>query len=926
MKNALLRQSIRALAVTALSLSGLVSVAGQAGASPSSAAVNVTAPAITDVTNAGLYYDGDTLAVSTGTWTGDQAQYTYQWYSCTDSPTVSPNLDGACTAVVGATSATYTIQSTDIGNTLDAVVSDKGLDNSTTAAYAAPTGVALSTNLFYDCSVETSYTYNVTRLNIAPGQVFHVSTRNCDYYIGDGNVSNSSQLNNGVYTGGTPEDTDVTGDAQVWGYNISPFESSQVWYFHDYGPAVNTVTPTVTDSTNAGGFYNGDTLSANVGVWKSDNANYTYQWYSCADSPTGNPADDSNCSVIANATSSTYTTQTSDLGHTITFTMTDGGTDGSTSSAYAMPTIAVSTIPSEPAVNNVAPSISGNTTTGSTLTANNGGWSFATSFTYQWYTCTDTPTGSPAADGNCTAISGATNQTYILQNSDLGNTIAVVVVATGTDNSTTTAYTAPTAVITTPSAAPDSITGCTINQSSTSLPVNGTVDTTETNTGGSTSYAELFFNGTPEFGFITNLSNLASSFDWTNAIQVTGAAGGQLVFDFYATDDTNPVGLVLCSLTLDVAPSLTGPAVNSVAPAITDTTTEAGNVVGDTLTATPGTWTSDTANYTYQWYSCTSAPETDPATDQACTAVGTNSSTYVLQSSDVGNVMVVDVTDQGTDSTTTVATSAPTGVVSAPQVSYTVSFSPGAGSGSVASVTVNAGSSINLPSAAGLTAPTGDVFAGWSYGEAIYKAGASVTITADETFTAQWKTAVEPILTLTFGSGGALRTITYHGGQTIILPRTTGNVNRNCTLKGWTNGKTLYAPGTRFTASANSTLTAVWGACNYYQSSTVYFANDSATLTPAGQAKIFAIAVFIKQHHLTHVIVSGFASATGTTSLNSALSAVRSAVAAKYLAIRLAGLGVKNVNFVIKGYGASHFVSADSKAGVNRRSVIDARN
>ena len=925
MKNDFLRRSTRALAVATLAISGLVTIAGPAAAAPSQAAVDVTAPVITDVTNAGMQYVGDTLAVSTGTWSSDQAQYTYQWYSCTDSPSVSPALDGACTLVAGATNATYSVRSGDIGNTLDAIVSDKGLDNSTTAAFAAPTAIATSTNLSYDCSVPTAPEYLTVSINVAPNQVFHVSTRNCDYYIASGAVTNPSPDPNGDYTGGTAEDTNVTGTASVSGYSIYPLEVSDNWSFTSFGPAINTVAPTVTDYSNGGGFYNGDTLNADAGTWTSDTGNFTYQWYTCTDSPTGSPADDNNCTAISGATNSSYTLQNSDLGNHIAFAMTDTGTDSSTTSAYSAPSIAVTTMPSAPAVNVVAPAINGNASTGSTLSVDNGTWHFAMAFAYQWYTCTDAPTGSPADDNNCTAIGGATNQTYIIQDSDLGNTIAAVVTATGTDASTTTAYTAPTSAVTVPVAAPDSISACTITPSSASLPVDGTVDVAVTSQGQGATYGEYVLNDTPLFGNVGYIG-VGGSVTWSSASQITGPAGGTLVFNFYATDDTNPVGGVLCSLTLDVAPAPTGPAVNTELPAISDSTNAGSYLVGDTVSATSGTWTGDTATYTYQWYSCSSAPVGDPATDGSCTAVGTNESSYVLQSSDAGNVIVVDVSDQGTDSTTTVATSAATPAVTAPTVTYTVTFSAGAGTGSVASVTANAGSSITLPSAGGLTAPAGDVFAGWGYAETNYKAGASVTISSDETFTALWKAAVVPTLTLTFGTGGALRTITYHGGQTIILPRTTGNVNRDCTLKGWTNGTTLYAPGTRFTASANSTLTAVWGACNYYQSSTVYFANASGVLTNAGKAKIFAIALFIRHHHLTHVIVSGFANATGTTSVNDAVSVVRAQEAAKYLAVRLADLGVTHVSFVVKGYGASHFVSANTKADVNRRAVIEAKN
>ena len=96
--------------------------------------------------------------------------------------------------------------------------------------------------------------------------------------------------------------------------------------------------------------------------------------------------------------------------------------------------------------------------------------------------------------------------------------------------------------------------------------------------------------------------------------------------------------------------TVTGPAVNTLAPAITGTA-----VVGDTLTTTPGTWTGDTASFTYHWYSCTDSPVGDPSLDTNCATTGTNADTYTLLAGDLGHYVAVDVTDVGTDTTTTTA-------------------------------------------------------------------------------------------------------------------------------------------------------------------------------------------------------------------------------------------------------------------------------
>jgi len=69
-----------------------------------------------------------------------------------------------------------------------------------------------------------------------------------------------------------------------------------------------------------------------------------------------------------------------------------------------------------------APVVSGTAVQGGLLTASSGTWAGATptAYTYQWQVC---------SNGNCTNIPGATASTYVLQPSDLGDTIDVVVTA-----------------------------------------------------------------------------------------------------------------------------------------------------------------------------------------------------------------------------------------------------------------------------------------------------------------------------------------------------------------------------------------------------------------------------------------------------------------------------------------------------------------
>jgi hypothetical protein len=91
-------------------------------------------------------------------------------------------------------------------------------------------------------------------------------------------------------------------------------------------------------------------------------------------------------------------------------------------------------------VNIAPPTITGTPYSGHTLTTSNGEWTGAETFTYQWQDCN-------AAGEECTNITGATSSEYTLTGADVGHTVRSAVTAHNTAG-TTTAYSAPTAVVT----------------------------------------------------------------------------------------------------------------------------------------------------------------------------------------------------------------------------------------------------------------------------------------------------------------------------------------------------------------------------------------------------------------------------------------------------------------------------------------------
>jgi hypothetical protein len=127
--------------------------------------------------------------------------------------------------------------------------------------------------------------------------------------------------------------------------------------------------------------------------------------------------------------------------------------------------------------------------------------------------------------------------------------------------------------------------------------------------------------------------------------------------------------------------------VNSTPPAI-----GGGTQSGQTLTASPGTWTESPTSFAYQWQRCN-------ASGASCAAiVAATSSTYKLGSADVGSTLRVSVIASNAVGSSSPATSAPTGVIGA---SVPVNVTPPSISG-----TANAGQTLTVSPGTWTESPT----------------------------------------------------------------------------------------------------------------------------------------------------------------------------------------------------------------------------
>ena len=177
-------------------------------------------------------------------------------------------------------------------------------------------------------------------------------------------------------------------------------------------------TPTVPANTKppsiGGTAIVGNGLHANHGSWTGSPIAYSYRWEDCN-------AAGASCSPIGGTTGPSYTLTTGDEQHTVRVVVTatnEAGEAQATSAATAV------VVPPAPA-NTVAPEIGGSPVEGQMLTASDGTWTGEpTTYAYQWEDCFS------LGEEGCLSVSGATGPTYVLQASDVGYTMRVVVTAT----------------------------------------------------------------------------------------------------------------------------------------------------------------------------------------------------------------------------------------------------------------------------------------------------------------------------------------------------------------------------------------------------------------------------------------------------------------------------------------------------------------
>ena len=540
---------------------------------------------------------GSTLTVAEGTWSPAETTFTYQW-----------TRDN--TPIGGATSSTYVTVLADIGSDIRAVVTGlaDGFDPDSATSSNAITPTLNTFGTTTDPIISGTTAFGSTLTASVSGWVPSTGVTYTYQWKRDGeDIADATESTYVLTVSDIDSAISVTVEGTKTGYTPTSTTSAPTATITTATFATTTV-PTITGTKKVA-----STLTASASGWSpSSGVSYTYQWHRTVGVVTTD---------IDGATDSTYVLAPEDYAATISVTAegTKAGYAPASRTSARTTAIAAGTFETT-----TAPTISGTTTFGSTLTADVSGWSPSddVSYSYQWHRTVGVVT---------TDIAGATSSTYSLAVADIGATISVTAAGTKTGYttaSTTSAETEAIAAETFSTTTDPTITGTTTFGSTLTAHVSGWSPST------GVSYSYQWKRDGTNIGSATSATYVlaVADIDAVISVTVTGTKAGY-TSESTTSADTETIAAETFTTTYD--------------PEILGSTT-----FGSTLTAHIPSWSpSSGVSYTYQW-----KRDGEDIT-------GATSSTYVVTAADIDAVLTVAIEGSKAGYSSVSATSAATDTI-----------------------------------------------------------------------------------------------------------------------------------------------------------------------------------------------------------------------------------------------------------------------
>jgi hypothetical protein len=248
---------------------------------------------------------GQTLSVTPGAWTSSAASVSYAWQRC--------NTNGRiCSAIAGASAATYVPVAADVGHAVAALVTATASGKTQAAFSVASDDVAAPPVLAATTAPAVTGSLKVgQQLAGATGQWTGTApiAYAFQWYRCDAGGAHCSSVHGAT----KPTYRLVKADAgKTIGFTVTATDATaakQPAYAALVGP-VAASTATLVSTAQPKVAVQGQTLTAEAGAWTATPASTTYQWERCN-------ANGRICVAIAGATSTSYTAVAADTGHAL---------------------------------------------------------------------------------------------------------------------------------------------------------------------------------------------------------------------------------------------------------------------------------------------------------------------------------------------------------------------------------------------------------------------------------------------------------------------------------------------------------------------------------------------------------------------------------------------------------------------------------
>jgi hypothetical protein len=289
-------------------------------------------------TVSGVPLTGNTLTATTGTWTGSNLSYRYQWVECWDQMN-SSDCFPAFVNSGSTTASTFTPGQNQIDQYLRVAVTASNSSGSVTV-YSPATAIVTAPPPVNSSAPQLGGQAQAGRVmtiasfgNWSPTDVqtsveswlaCDAQGNNCQPVDPDQpDFPNSFRLTDDL-VGQRIEAVVQAVDPETYVSATATTALSAVITARPTDEPTNITVPTISST-----LYAGWTAQANPGTWGGDSGTDRYQWQSCQSS--GWPEYTTTCSDIPGATSQNYSVQPSDVGNELQVQVTDTNNAGSDS-------------------------------------------------------------------------------------------------------------------------------------------------------------------------------------------------------------------------------------------------------------------------------------------------------------------------------------------------------------------------------------------------------------------------------------------------------------------------------------------------------------------------------------------------------------------------------------------------------------------